>query len=210
MAIVLLGFFIRAYKISSLPLYGDELTIVYDSYSILKTGKDQTGEFLPLTLKMGAGRPAGYVYASIPFVAIFGPSVWGVRGLSLLSGLGIIILMYFLGKKLFNQKIGLTSSLLTSISLWDIYLSRGGFEAHFALFLALLGIVTFLNKKYVVWAISWGLAILTYPTFKLTLPILSLVLLWYTGFSKVFKNKKLIVSVVILLLFAGISARETF
>ena len=87
LAILILGFIIRVYKINSLPLYGDELTIVYDSYSILKTGMDQTGQFLPLTFKMGAGRPAGYVYGSIPFIAIFGPTVWGVRGLSLLSGL---------------------------------------------------------------------------------------------------------------------------
>lgn len=192
-----------------MSLYGDELTIVYDAYSILKTGKDQTGQSFPLTFRMGAGRPAGYVYGSIPFVAIFGPSFWGVRGLSLLSGVGIIILMYFLGKKLFNQKIGLISSFLTSISLWDIYLSRGGFEAHFALFLALLGIVSFLNKKYLIWAITWGVTILTYPTFKVTLPVLFLVLLWYGGFKKIIKNKIFAYSLVVLLIFAGISIKET-
>ena len=152
-AILILGFILRVYKINSLPLYGDELTIVYDSYSILKTGRDQTGEFLPLTLKMGAGRPAGYVYVSIPFVAMFGPNIWGVRGLSVLSGLGIIILMYFLSKKIFSEKVGLTASFLTSISLWDIYLSRAGFEAHFALFLTLFGVVLFLYKKYIFMAI---------------------------------------------------------
>src|SRR3990167_1338915 len=118
-AILILGFFIRLYKINSLPLYGDELTMVYDSYSVLKTGMDQTGELLPLTFKMGAGRPAGYVYGSIPFVYLFGPSVWGVRGLSLASGMGIIILMYFLGKKLFDEKTGLFASFLASVSLWD-------------------------------------------------------------------------------------------
>jgi len=89
-AILILGFILRVYKISSLPLYGDELTITYDSYSLLKTGKDQTGEAFPLTFKMGAGRPPGYVYFSIPFVAIFGPSVWGEWGLSVVSGTFLI------------------------------------------------------------------------------------------------------------------------
>ena len=45
--IVLLGFTLRIYRITSLPMYGDELTMVYDTYSILKTGKDATGEGFP-------------------------------------------------------------------------------------------------------------------------------------------------------------------
>lgn len=200
---------LRAYKISSLPLYGDELTITYDSYSLLKTGKDQTGEAFPLTFKMGAGRPPGYVYFSIPFVAVFGPGVWGVRGLSILSGLGIIILMYFLGKKLFSEKVGLMASFLTSISLWDIYLSRGGFEAHFALFLALSGVVLFLYKKYIPMALFLGLAIFTYPTFKLTIPFLFLVLLFFSGIKTIFKSKTFLVSIAILAVFAGFTINQT-
>lgn len=208
--ILLLGFMLRIYKISELPLYGDELTMVYDSYSLLKTGKDQTGATLPLTFRMGAGRPAGYIYFSIPFVALFGPGVWGVRCLSLISGLGIIVLMYFLGKKLFNEKVGLIASFLSSISLWDIYLSRAGFETHFALFLTLLGIVTFLYGKYIPMSISWGLAIFTYPTFKLTLPLLFLILLWFKGIKKIIKNQYFIASLLILTIFGGLAINETF
>lgn len=183
--------------------------MVYDSYSVMLTGMDQTGEFLPLTFKMGAGRPAGYVYGSIPFVYLFGPSVWGVRGLSFVSGLGIIILMYFLGKKLFNEKTGLFASFLASISLWDIYLSRAGFEAHFALFLTLFGVVLFLYHKYIPMALFWGVAIFTYPTFKLTIPLLFLILIFFEGFRKVFSQKLFLVSLFILALFAGVSVRQT-
>lgn len=210
LAILILGFLLRTYSISSLPLYGDELTIVYDSYSLLKTGMDQTGESFPLTFKMGAGRPAGYVYGSIPFVALFGTTEWGVRGLSLLSGLGIIVLMYFLGKKLFTEKVGLFASFLTSISLWDIYLSRGGFEAHFALFLSLFGVVLFLYQKYIPMAVLFGLSVFTYPTFKLTIPLLFIVLTIFNGFSKTLKDKSFLVSILILAIFAGFSASETF
>lgn len=216
---MLLGLLIRIYNISTLPLYGDELTIVYDSYSLLKTGMDQTGEAFPLTFKMGAGRPPGYVYGSIPFVAMFGPSIWGVRSLSIISGLGMIILMYFLGKKIFNQKVGIIASFLTSISMWDIYLSRGGFEAHFGLFLATFGVVLFLYKKYIPVAFLWGLAIFTYPTFKLTIPLLFLALLFFSGVKKTvkykqslagFTGKSFLVSIVILAIFAGFSINETY
>ena len=208
--IVLLGFLLRIYKIAALPMYGDELTMVYDTYSILKTGKDSTGQAFPLTFKMGAGRPGGYIYASVPFTYLFGPTELGVRSLSVLSSLGIIILMYFLGKKLFNEKVGLLTSFLTSISLWDVYLARGGFEAHFAIFLALFGIVSYLYGKYIPWAISWGLAIFTYPTFKLTLPLIFLIILWYRGAKNIFKNKFFVAAIIILALFGGLAVRETF
>ncbi|KKP40597.1 MAG: hypothetical protein UR29_C0001G0005 [Candidatus Woesebacteria bacterium GW2011_GWC2_33_12] len=170
---------------------------------------DQTGEALPLTFKMGAGRPAGYVYGSIPFVAIFGPGVWGVRGLSFVSGLGIIVLMYFLAKKLFSKRVGLIASFLTAISMWDIYLSRAGFEAHFALFLALFAVVLFLYKKYVPMAIFFGLTIFTYPTFKLTLPLLLFSLIVFAGIREILKDKLFIIALIILAIFASLSIKET-
>ena len=208
--IVVLGFIIRVFFVTKLPLYGDELTMVYDTYSILKTGKDATGQAFPLTFKMGAGRPGGYIYASVPFVYLFGPTELGVRSLSIISSLGIIVLMYFLGKKLFGEKVGLIASFVTSISLWDIYLARGGFEAHFALFLALFGVVLFLYKKYIAWAIAWGLAIFTYPTFKLTLPLVFLIIGWYSGVKNLINSKLFIISLIILALFGGLAVRETF
>lgn len=191
-------------------MYGDELTIALDAYSILHTGMDQTGERFPLTFRMGAGRPPGYVYFTVPFIALFGPDELGVRGLSLFSGLGIIFLMYKLGKKLFaSQNVGLWASFLTSISMWDIYLSRGGFEAHFATFLALFGVMCFLNKKYIFSAILFGLTVFTYPTFKLTLPILIVILTYFSGGMKLLKEKAFVYGGIILLLFALFSVRES-
>ncbi len=172
-------------KVPSASLYGDELTEVYDSYSILKTGYSQTGDFLPWTFKMAEGRPPGYVYFSIPFVSLFGPSILGARMLSVLSGIGIVLLMFYLGKLLVNQRLGYVAAFLTAISPWGIHISRGGFETNFALFLTLLGIVTFLQSKIKVWllivsAISFALAIHTYPTYKLTVPLMVLFLIFYT------------------------------
>lgn len=187
-AIIVLGLLLRILFVNSNPpsLYGDELTIGLDAYSLLKTGHDQLGNFMPLTFPMGAGRPAGYVYASIPFIAIFGPSAFGVRALSILSGIGIILLVYLLGSLLIDKKVGLVGALLVAISPWGISLSRGGFEANFALFLSLIGIYTFLyarNKPwfYIVSALSFSFTIHTYPTYKLTLLFILSLLIWFTG-----------------------------
>jgi len=192
-------------------MYGDELTIVYDSYSILKTGMDQTGQRLPLVFEMGEGRLGGYIYASLPFVYFFGLTAFGVRALSLLSGVGIIITIYFLSKTLFkNNNMALLASFIASISPWEIYLSRGGFEAHFALFMCLLGITLFLYKKYIVSAVLFGITIFTYPTFKLTLPLVILMLMVYQGTRDLVKNKTFYLFIFILSFFGVASLSMSF
>lgn len=218
--IILLGLILRLIFINSSPpsLYGDELTIALDSYSILSTGHDQLGNFLPLTFPMGAGRPAGYVYFSAPFMALFGMTALGVRALSILSGLGIIVLLYLISKRFFNQKIGLITAGIASVSPWDISLSRGGFEAHFALFLALLGTYLFIKAKekplmYVFSALSFGLTLHTYPTYKVVLPIFLLVLFWFQNTKSILgtgSRKYFWAGVSLLLILGAVALSQTF
>lgn len=217
--ILILALTLRVFRLDAVPLYGDELTMVYDSYSLLQTGQDQVGDSWPLTFKMGAGRPGGYIYASFPFVALFGPSVWGERILSVLSGLGLVVLMFYLGKQLLSKKFGLAAAFLMAISIWDINLSRGGFEAHFALFLTVLGVVAFLFSKtkpylLLVTALSFGLTIHTYPTYKLTLPLLLILLFWYRDFGRQVFGKKLLswvsLSIGVLVFAGGLAVWQTF
>ncbi len=217
-AILFVGFLLRAFLITSSPpsLYGDELTITLDAYSLLKTGYDQLGNFLPLTFPMGAGRPAGYVYASIPFIATLGPTALGVRALSILSGLGIILLIYFIGKKLLSEKVGLIAAGITAVSPWDISLSRGGFEAHFALFLALLGIYLFLLAKqkptlYIFSALSFGLTLHTYPTYKVSLLLFLPLLFWFErGLKEIVKIKYFLVGISIFISLGILALSQTF
>lgn len=213
--IIILGIFLRVYRLGEVSLYGDELTIGYDAYSLLKTAHDQTGAFLPLTFAMGAGRPAGYVYASVPFVALLGPTEWGVRALSLISGVGIMLLMFLLGRKI-SLQVGVTACLLTALSLWDINLSRGGFESHFALLLTLLGVfcvITAFRKRWLlpVAAVLFGIAIHTYPTFKLSLAFLVPALFVFLRQWKTWWRQKLplVFAVVILGLFVVLAATQT-
>lgn len=219
-SIVMVGFLLRTLFINSSPpaLYGDELTITLDVYSILKTGHDQLGNFLPLTFHMSAGRPAGYVYGSIPFVALFGPTAIGVRALSILSGIGIIILLFLLGKKLFSEKVGLLAAAIGAVSPWEISLSRGGFEAHLALFLALLGTYLFILAKqkpvlFIFSALSFGLTLHTYLTYKVTILLFLPLLLWYQkGLKKaVVENKKyFLTGIFIFIVLSGLAFSQTF
>jgi len=74
-AILILAFLVRFVNLNSHPVgfNADEASFGYDAYSILKTCKDQWGNFLPLTLKsFGDYKAPIYSYLAVPFVAIFG------------------------------------------------------------------------------------------------------------------------------------------
>ena len=51
--ILLTGFLLRIYRISSVPpgLGNDEISIAYDAYSVGTIGRDSSGQFLPLSFK---------------------------------------------------------------------------------------------------------------------------------------------------------------
>ena len=51
--IIILALILRFYQLGRTPvsLEWDEVAIGYDAYSILKTGRDQYGKFLPLTFR---------------------------------------------------------------------------------------------------------------------------------------------------------------
>ena len=74
--IVFLGFILRIYQVNQIPpsLSWDEVSIGYNAYSILKTGMDEHGRFLPYDTFVGYGdyKPPLPVYLTVPFVAAFG------------------------------------------------------------------------------------------------------------------------------------------
>jgi 4-amino-4-deoxy-L-arabinose transferase-like glycosyltransferase len=77
----ILGTFFRLYRLSSYPpLLWDEAALGYNSYSILKTGRDEFGQVLPLIFKsFGDYKPGLYIYLTLPFVKLLGLSVLSVR-----------------------------------------------------------------------------------------------------------------------------------
>ena len=161
--IVILALFLRVYKIASIPpsLSWDEVSIGYNAYSILTTGRDEHGRLLPFDTFVGYGdyKPPLAIYVTVPFVAAFGLSELSVRLPSALFGALTVLLTYFLVLELFRGRrdFALLCALLLSVSPWHINLSRGGFEANIALFLAVLGVWFVLkarsSPKY--WLVAW-------------------------------------------------------
>lgn len=188
-------------------MYGDELTLAFDAYSISQTGYDQKGEKLPLVFQLGGARPPVYVYATIPLASILGPTALAARTVSALSGIGIVILLYFIVIEFFGKKTALFASFLGAISPWGISISRGSFETNLALFLALLGIFGLLKSlKRPIWLLvagfSFALSMQTYATYRLTIPLILTVfiILNFQKFKKITENRLIFIPTALILL----------
>jgi len=130
--IVIFSFALRLLALSSVPpgFYCDEASNGYNAYSILLTGKDEHGTFMPLYFKaFGEYKNPVFIYSAVPFVAGFGPGVFSVRLVSAFYGTLTVLALFFLAKKLFGEKAGFAAALLLAISPWHIVFSRIAFEA---------------------------------------------------------------------------------
>jgi 4-amino-4-deoxy-L-arabinose transferase-like glycosyltransferase len=209
--IFVLGIFLRFYRLGEIPtgFHVDEAYLGYNAYSILNTGREMAGLFLPLNLKSFLFSPAGYSYFSIPFILLFGLSEFSVRFASAFFGSLTIVLVYFLTTKILhefknNEKIALISSFLFAISPWSLNLSRVATENVIAAFLILLGVFLYIkwteeNKIYLllIGMISFLISIYTYQAPRSFLPIfLPLLFIVYSWRNK----KNLIISFVFYLL----------
>lgn len=147
--ITLIGGFLRFFKITENPpsLNGDEISMAYDAYSILKTGKDQFGKFMPITFKsVGDYKNAVPIYMMTLPIKIFGLNDFSVRFQNALFGTLMIPLFYlFLQKIIKDKTISLLGAFFLSISAWHIYYSRIEYETLIAALFVLLGIWSFIR-----------------------------------------------------------------
>lgn len=182
--IFFLGFFLRFFRLGDVPVgfHRDEAFLGYNAYSILKTGKDINGNFLPLHFESLIYSPAGYSYFAIPSIYIFGLNSFSVRFPPAFFGSLTVILSFFLVRKLFNEEkfysLALFSSLFLAVSPWHINLSRTSIENTIAVFFISLGSLLFLywieGKKNIflfLSFISFGITLLIYQAPRVFLPL---------------------------------------
>lgn len=208
--ILILAFVLRFYKVTQNPpsLNWDEVSIGYNAYSILKTGRDEWGEFLPLHFKSyGEYKLPAQIYSSIPGIYFFGLNELGVRITPVLYGTLTILVAFLLGEAIFeNSIIGLLGALLLAISPWHIHLTRASFESSFAFFwvsLAIYFLVKYIKKKkslqLIFSVVCFAVSVYTYNSTRVFTPLflLAIILLYKKDFLA-FKRASLISLVIIL------------
>ena len=149
---IFLGTLVRVWKITTLPYppNGDELFFGYYGWSLLNFQTDEFGNFLPLSFaSIGDFKYPVLAYLNIIPAALFGLNEITVRFWSVISGIALIPLIYFLSLQLFkNQIAALASAWMVAFSPWSITMSRLGLENHlaFVLTLAALMLILYLSN----------------------------------------------------------------
>jgi len=201
--------FLRFYALDKIPgsLNPDEVSLGYTSFSLLHTGADEHGVFLPLALQsFGDWKLPVYPYLGMIPTAVFGLNAFSVRFTSAIAGVIGVLLAYYLSLKLFKRKsIALFAALFYCLSPWDIYFSRAAYEVNLATTFFLAGTSLFLKyleveKNRAGWltlsGIFFGITVFTYNSYIVFTPLFVAGLV-YLYKEKIKLNFELLVPVLI-------------
>ncbi len=222
-AILVVAAGLRLWKLDKVPvsMFGDELDLGYQAYSILKTGKDYYGNSWPIHFhSLAEWRTPLYLYSAVPTVAMFGITPYGVRLPAAIFGiLGILAIYLFVKELSGNKNLGLVAAAVLTFSPWHIQYSRAGFEVTEMLFFLILGLWLFFkavhspgNAGKWLWlsGVSFVLTPWIYSTAKLFTPIL-LVFLFLVYRKEIFKisARNLLFTMVAMIVVGGPIAYST-
>lgn len=191
------------YKIPHLsePLFWDELGVYGKSiFSML----DNTIGFQPKYLEpeLSRGHPMLYVFLTASFTKLFGSNVFAMHLFNLLLSVSVLFSIFYIGAKLWNQKVGLFASLL--LVAQPLFIAQSVLvlpEMMLALF-ALWSVYFFLKEKWILYFISLSLAMMTKETAIFLPPVLGFVLLfWQLIFNRKLELKKVLIVASPLLTF---------
>jgi 4-amino-4-deoxy-L-arabinose transferase-like glycosyltransferase len=184
-AIVLVAAILRLWQLGNTPPSPnwDEVALGYNAYSLMSTGRDEYGKFLPIILQSYDDfKPALYAYLTIPAVTIFGLTPMAVRLPSALLGIVTVLLVYILARQLFaghpkRNVIAFLSAATLAIMPWHIQFSRVAFESNVGVFFVVAFAVLILasqrNNWYLVPAVVAAcLSMYVYQSMRLFTPLL--------------------------------------
>lgn len=215
--IVVAGAYLRLDRITSIPpsLSHDETAIAYNAYSILTTGKDEYGISYPLLFRsFDDYKLPGMVYATVPWVKLFGLTERAARTPSALFGILSVIVMYGIAFELTkSRKAALFPALMFALSPWHINFSRQLFESNGAVFWFMAGTYFLLKsiKKYpmiIVSGICYVAALYFYYSVRLVIPFIGLLYLVMHGKTMKTHIKTTAVAVILSLAIFAPLGRE--
>ena len=196
------AFIIRIYKLADIPtgFSFDEASIGYNAYTILTTGQDEFGKFMPVYFKsFGEYKNPIQIYSTVPIIAVFHLNEFAVRLTSVLYGVASIWAIYLLSSLFVAKKqqktVGILSAILLSIVPWHFHLSRVALESMMPyVFFTTLGTYFFLRKfsqkNIILSGLFFVLAIYSYFPSRIFIPcfVISLALIYAKTLLKNWKE----------------------
>lgn len=222
--ILLIAATLRLWDIGSVPPSPDwdEAALGYNAYSIMQTGRDEYGKFMPIILQsFDDYKPALYMYLIIPFIPLFGVDIISVRLPSAIMGILTVLATYFIVKELFesheatnksrnySKLLALLATFLLAISPWHIQFSRVAFETNTGLAFNVFAALFFLKglKKPLFLSLSvacLALGVYVYQSEKVFVPLFALALVLIYRKKLFSRPKKYLISAFFIgLILAG-------
>lgn len=196
--ILIWGAFLRVYRLDKESLHIQEiLDVGYAGEPISRT----------IQLSVSVGHfPTTFIMMHY-WIRLFGKSEFSVRFPSLIFGVMSIYLMFLLGKKLFNEKIGLLSSYLFAVSTINIYHSQFARLYNMVLFFTLASFLFFyeaLEKNRKLFWLAYAFFTLINLLLSITaLPIilcqLVFMILFWNHYRKYINLKKILLIFAVVL-----------
>lgn len=182
-AILLLGTFLRLYKLDTFPaLNADEAAIGYNAFSLIETGKDEHGNPWPIHFQsFNDYKPGLYFYLVIPFIKLLGLTEMAVRLPNVILSVLTIFIAYLITRQIFLDKKNIANftALFIAISPWHIHFSRGGWEVSSSTFFISLGVLLFLKslkthstRIIITTVIAFVLSLYTYHAARVVTPLI--------------------------------------
>jgi len=191
----------------------DEVSHGYNAYSILKTGKDEWGQFLPITNFRAYGDyplPLN-LYLTIPFIAVFGLNETAIRLPHVILGVLTVIATYFLVYGITKKrKTSFLASFLVAIEPWYLFPSRFVLQSNLSVFFLTAAMAAFFNRKRNKYLLPLsflflGLTLFSYHTTRIFSPLflLGLFIFYKKDLIKTFKKERFsaFISVFFVVLF---------
>ncbi len=152
--------------VSPPELFGDEVDVGYQAYSLLKTGKDVRNYPVPLYVhSLSESRAPLLIYATVPSILIFKNTIVGVRAPEYIFGSLAPIISVCLAYKLTrSKKISLLTGFFLATLPWHIHYSRSAFEVVIMLDLIMAGTTLLLSQKRILGVVLLFLSMYTYST----------------------------------------------
>lgn len=179
-----LNLFVRFYGLENSPasLGFDEASLGYNAYSLMQTGRDEWGNYLPLSLRsFGDYKPALYAYSAIPFIKVFGLSQASVRMPSAFWGAIASVFLLLIFKRITKTSwpVAFFVSVFIALSPWRLHFSRVALETNLASSFFTIMVWFLVNRQkhrfYRLGTILFGaLAIYSYHSARVAVPAMLL------------------------------------
>ncbi len=192
LVIILVAVVLRFTSLTLAPIMGDEPAYAVRSFGWIDVlwGTGQTTpyhwfEYLPLWSQLSFHDHPPMVFAvQHIFQSLFGDSLFSVRLSSAFFGVLSVVLVFFIGRRLFNEKVGLLSMALMAVSGGILCLSRVALMESVTTFFVLLAFYFFIrsfeDKKFLPWfGVAIGLSLLSKYTAFIPIPIYFLILIFH-------------------------------